>query len=367
MAPGPWPPMYRHAVRAFSCSRCGSLVTAEDARCLACGATLGWSAAAPDRLLALDDDGAVVLDGSRWLRCATAAEGCTWLVPESDAHPECRSCRLTLDRPDPGDTTAARQLSLAGYAQRRLLLQLHDHGLPVTSHADRAGGLGFRLLSSASGEPVTIGHADGVVTIDLSEVDHAYRESLRIRLGEPYRTMLGHFRHEIGHYYWQELVAGGPWSDRCRALFGDESASYTEAIERHYRDGSPPSWGAEYISEYATMHPWEDFAESWAHYLHITDTLQTVASFGMSLSGAVGPGLSTAAVEALRTEPPLSPVAYHDLSMDEILALWHPLAITFNQVNRSMGKEDLYPFLHPGPVREKLAFVHEVVRGAATR
>jgi hypothetical protein len=350
-------------VRAFSCSRCGSLVGYEDGRCVTCQATLGYALGA-DRLLAVDPGGTVEHDGATWRPCSNASWGCNWLLLASDDAAQCRSCRLTIERPDATDTLALEQLALAGYAKRRLLYQLHEHGLAVTPYYEQANGLGFRLLSSRStGEPVTIGHADGVVTIDLSEVDHAYRESLRVRLGEPYRTMLGHFRHEIGHYYWQVLVADSPWLDRCRRLFGDEQASYAEALERHYRLGAPASWNDAYISEYATMHPWEDFAETWAHYLHITDVLETVASYGMQLTGVVAEGVRGVAREALRTAPPLSTRGYHHLAMADILALWHPLAIAFNQVNRSMGKTDLYPFTITTPVREKLAFVHEIVGG----
>ena len=359
---------YRHVVRAFSCSRCGSLVNVEDTLCLTCQAALGYAWITPDRMHALDGAGAVTVDGSLWIRCSNIVWGCNWLLPEADDAAQCRSCRLTMERPAADDTLALEQLGLAQYAQRRLVIQLLEHGLPIDSHEDRQGGLGFRLLSSrTSGQAVTIGHADGVVTIDLTEVDHAYRESLRVRLGEPYRTMLGHYRHEIGHYYWQVLVDGGPWLDRCRRLFGDDRASYAEAIDRHYRLGAPASWSDSYISEYATMHPWEDFAETWAHYLHITDVLQTVASYGLTLDGVSADGLRETARLALTTAPPLSKTAYHELSIDEILAFWHPLAIAFNQVNRSMGKTDLYPFTITTPVREKLAFVHEVVGGAARR
>lgn len=362
--PDPRPPRTVLAVRAFACSRCGSLVDFESTRCLTCQSTLGY-ALGGDRLHALEDR-AVEIDRERWELCSNADWGCNWLLRATDEAAQCRSCRLTMERPDSSDTLALEQLALAGYAKRRLLYQLHEHGLPVTPFYEQEDGLGFRLLSSrTSSEPVTIGHADGVVTIDLTEVDHAYRESLRVRLGEPYRTMLGHFRHEIGHYYWQVLVAESRWLDRCRRLFGDDRASYADALDRHYRLGAPSSWNEAYISEYATMHPWEDFAETWAHYLHITDALETVASFGMTLTGVVGEGIRDVARQALRTSPPLSTRGYHELAIEEILALWHPIAMTFNQVNRSMGKTDLYPFTITTTVREKLAFVHEVVGGTA--
>ena len=165
------------------------------------------------------------------------------------------------------------------------MYQLDDLGLPIDPWWQHDGGLAFDLLSSyTTGEKVIIGHADGVITIDVVETLDAYREQLRVRLGEPYRTMLGHFRHEVGHYYQNILVENGPgaqrYLDECRALFGDERASYADGIDRHYKFGAPDDWQASFISEYATMHPWEDFAECFAHYLHITDTIDTAREAG---------------------------------------------------------------------------------------
>lgn len=333
---------------------------------MTCSAPLGYLHDT-DRLRALGDDETTEIDGTRWRLCANSRWGCNWLLPDGEASAWCTACRLVRDRPEADDTIGLEQLALASYAERRLLFQLAEHQLPVTPWWERAGGLAFRLLSSASGrERVTIGHANGVVTIDVNEVGDAYRESLRVRLGEPYRTMLGHFRHEIGHYYWQVLVPDDALLlERFRRLFGDERASYREALQRHYKLGAPRSWNESYISEYATMHPWEDFAETWAHYLHITDALQTAASFGMRLEGLRGEKLAPQIRETLTTAPDLSMTGYHEQSMDTILDIWHPLSIAFNQINRSMGKDDLYPFAIPVPVREKLAFVHEIVGGAA--
>ncbi|MBD8079933.1 putative zinc-binding metallopeptidase [Cellulosimicrobium arenosum] len=351
-------------MRAFSCSRCGSLVGFEDPTCVSCGSTLGYVHGI-DRMRALDDDGRARWEGVPRILCANQPLGCNWLVPEGpELEAFCVACRLVRRHPSPGDDLATDQYAAALVAERRLLFQVLENDLPITSYAERDGGLAFDLLSSTTGDPVTIGHADGVVTIDLSETGDAYRESLRVELGEPYRTMLGHFRHETGHYYWQELVSSSPaLLARCRELFGDDTADYQQAIDRHYAHGAPDGWRAEFISEYATMHPYEDFAESWAHYLHITDTLQTAASFGMNLGGLIGDKLAPELRGSLATHPAFSVTGYREATMEEILTLWHPLAIAFNQINRSMGKNDLYPFVLTEPVRAKLAFVHEVVSG----
>jgi hypothetical protein len=124
------------------------------------------------------------------------------------------------------------------------------------------------------------GHADGVITLDLREVDDVHREQMRDQLNEPYRTVLGHFRHEIGHFYQPSLMAGH--EDEVRARFGDERADYQAALDRHYADGAPEGWEESFVSAYATMHPWEDWAETWAHGLHMCDTLETADNAALS-------------------------------------------------------------------------------------
>ena len=220
-------------------------------------------------------------------RCANReAARCNWLVAREGEL--CASCRLTRTRPADDDPAALEQFRVAEAAKRWLLFELGELALPVRSWRERAGGLAFELLSSERA-PVTTGHADGVITLDVAESDDAHREALREQLGEPYRTVLGHFRHEVGHYYWPLLVPEGGARERCRALFGDEREDYGAALERHYETGPPPDWSQRFVSAYATMHPWEDWAETFAHYLHIWDTLQTAGAYGVRV-GAPGAG-----------------------------------------------------------------------------
>jgi hypothetical protein len=172
-----------------------------------------------------------------------------------------------------------------------------------------------------------------------------HREQLRIAMDEPYRTLLGHLRHEIGHHYFDRLVgASQDCLPRFRALFGDPDADYQAALDRHYRCGTPPGWEKDYVSSYATMHPAEDWAETFAHYLHIRDTLDTAAAFGFAPSGATferrGLGRS---------------------GFDSIIEMWLPLAWALNMVNRSMGRHDLYPFVLPAVVLEKMRFIRTVI------
>jgi hypothetical protein len=336
------------------CPRCNAFAFLEMQVCATCEASIGYHYPS---LSFVDGgpDGAMV-DVTRWVRCANWSWQCNWLVSEDDESGRCFACRLIRRRPASDDTIALEKLAETGIDLRRLLVQLLDLGLPVVPYYERDGGLAFDLLSSRSGESVVIGHADGVITIDLAESLDAHREALRVRLGEPYRTMLGHFRHEVGHYYQQVLVSEEPLLGECRALFGDERASYADALQRHYAFGAPADWSDSFISEYATMHPWEDFAESFAHYLHITGTLATAAAAGVVLDSDRADGVIQHDI--------VPALDYSDLGFDRALADWHWLSMMFNRVNRSMGQRDLYPFVLTEPVVEKLAFVHRLV-GAA--
>jgi hypothetical protein len=307
------------------------------------------------------------IDGRRWIPCTKAASlGCNWLVPEQQddegARGRCLADSLIRREPDADDTIAVEKLVPTALDLRRLTYQLLDLGLPVDPFWRQDGGLAFDLVSSYSaGERVVIGHANGVITIDLVESLDAYRESLRVRLGEPYRTMLGHFRHEVGHYYQHILVETGPgaarYLDDCRALFGDERADYQAEIARHYKFGPPGNWGQSYISEYATMHPWEDFAECFAHYLHITDTIDTAREAGLVLHA------DRVRVAVPRDIAPLE--SYDDAPIERLLYDWKWLSLLFNRVNTAMGKDPLYPFDIPAPVVRKLGFVHQVIRDTA--
>jgi hypothetical protein len=297
--------------------------------------------------------------------------GCNWLAPApvgSSSPGLCLCCRLTRTRPGDDDLDGLLAFARTEAAKRRLVYQLLDLGLPVIPQAvkhDR--GLAFDLLSSAHA-PVVTGHQDGVVTIDLAEGKDAHREAMRIEMAEPYRTLLGHLRHEVGHYYWEVLVegngllpAGGATLELGRQLFGDERDDYTEALRRHYSAGPPADWGDSHVSAYATAHPWEDWAETFAHYLHICDTLQTAGAYGMVVTG---PDTSVADAAGLVAVP-----SEHDVgreSIESLVATWLPLTYALNAVNRSMGKDDLYPFVLSTPVVRKLGFVHELVRARTT-
>ncbi|MGE3285817.1 MAG: putative zinc-binding metallopeptidase [Pseudonocardia sp.] len=323
-------------MRSFRCPTCAQLVFFENSTCLRCGQELGYDPLRHD-LVAADTEP----------RCANAAiAACNWIPSRAGA--PCLSCRLTRTRPADSDTEAMAAFAATEAAKRRLVAQLFELGLPLRSWADRDGGLAYDLLSSRDAA-VVIGHQDGVVTIDLAESDDPHREQVRQEMGEPYRTMLGHLRHETGHYYWTVLVEGTPHLQRFRELFGDERASYADAVDRHYAQGPPADWPDAHVSAYATMHPWEDWAETFAHYLHIRDTLQTAGEHGIRVE----------APEASLSADP-GDVDADAEPFEEILAAWLPLTYALNAVNRAMGRDDLYPFVLPPPVVEKLAWVHRL-------
>lgn len=336
------------------CPHCRRFVYLDVLVCPDCGGELGYHL--PTRQFHGLRNGRIVIDDRTWYACSNREWMCNWLVWEDAPAGRCFSCRLTRKSPPANDTVALEKLAKVEEAKRRLILQLVDLGLPIVPWDVREGGLGFDLLSSLSeGKPVMIGHANGIITIDVAESLDDRREALRVRLGEPYRTILGHLRHEVGHYFQNVLLTDDTWWARCRALFGDERASYKDALKRHYATGAPEGWQQHFISEYATMHPWEDFAETFAHYLHITGTLQTAAAIGIVLDASV------ASVRDTDVRPRES---YESEPIQRLLTDWEWMSQAFNRINRSMGFGDLYPFTIVVPVRQKLEFVHEIVTRA---
>lgn len=214
-------------------------------------------------------------------------------------------------------------------------------------------GVAFEFLEdTADGDRVMTGHDHGLITLNIAEADDARREAIRAQMHEPYRTLLGHFRHEIGHYYFDLLVANTRWNEPFRAMFGDERADYGEALDQHYREGSPPNWSQSFVSAYASAHPWEDWAETWAHYLHMVDTLDTATSCGLKLMP------DDPAAPTLHDTSPVE-----DAAFDSLMKRWFPLTYALNSLNRSLGMPDGYPFTLAPAVIEKLRFVHRVIAG----
>ncbi|MBK5928091.1 zinc-binding metallopeptidase family protein [Rhodobaculum claviforme] len=351
-------------MKLLACPACGATVYFNNSLCTACGAEIGFAPGAM-AMVAPGPDGSATVQGRRWRKCTHYAQlmGCNWMVEGEDAgltQPFCVSCRLNRTVPDlsqPWNRTLWKRLE---EEKRRLIYAALRLGLPVAPMADGPGGLAFDFLAdvapsfSETGRVMT-GHAEGLITINIAEADPVARERMRAQMAEPYRTILGHLRHESGHYYWDRLVRGTALLGPFRALFGDDSADYNAALAQHYANGPPPDWPQHHVSAYAAAHPWEDWAESWNHYLLMLDTLETAWAFGLGLD----PGATAA--RALAADPARDP--YRPTDFDTLVAQWLPLTVAINALNASMGHEPAYPFALGAVALRKLAFVHAVVRG----
>ncbi|HEY3737024.1 MAG TPA: putative zinc-binding metallopeptidase [Jatrophihabitans sp.] len=331
-------------MRDFACPACGQQLTFENSLCLRCGTSVALDLLRRT-FVVVADDAEVDDEAGHGRPCVNLGlAGCNWAAAPGGSEGLCPSCVLTRTRPADDDAAALSAFLDAETAKRRMLFELVELGLPIAE--DESSGhpaLCFDLLSSGGG-PIVTGYAGGVITLDLAEGDDVHREQLRVSMDEPYRTLLGHFRHEAGHHYFDVLVQDEAARVGFKELFGDPDGDYPAALGRHYDEGPPPAWSREFVSAYASMHPAEDWAETFAHYLHIRDTLDTAAAFGHAPAGAT---LAT----------PLSgPGAF-----ERIIELWLPLAWSLNMINRSMGHHDLYPFVLPETALHKMRFVHDLV------
>ncbi|MGK7294947.1 MAG: zinc-binding metallopeptidase family protein [Candidatus Wenzhouxiangella sp. M2_3B_020] len=345
-------------MKTFRCT-CGNTLYFENTECMQCHRVLGFLP--EDLVLSAFERGR---DGS-WLALAPEARGhhyrqcrnysdhnaCNWMVADDDPNPFCIACRLNdvipnLDKPG----NRERWLRVEK-RKRRLIYDLRRHRLPLVGRdLEPRTGLAFAFLEDDPGDlefqdhhegsKIMTGHANGLITINIAEADDVERERMRVAMNEAQRTLLGHFRHESGHYYWDRLVRDGPLLGRVREVFGDERADYGSALDRYYNQGPAAGWQNEYVSAYASAHPWEDWAECWAHLLQIVDTLETAAAIGMAPHAAVSD------------------------DMDERIAHWVELAVRINLLNRSLDQPDPYPFVLTPAVIDKLKLVNTVIESS---
>lgn len=253
-------------------------------------------------------------------------------------------------------------------AKRRALYTLKALSLPLQNiYQDPFYGITFTFGVDSdvndhfktrlhNGPAITTGHNCGHITINLAEADDVARSKIKMDMGENYRTLLGHFRHEFGHYYFDVLIADNTYNyNMYKDCFNDVGQDYTMAQNDYYKYSSPENWQQEYISEYATMHPWEDWAETWAHYMHIVDTLETAQHYGLKPSrmGAVNSQRSHGVEQFQEVDF----FTFHP-NFDFILDVWIEFSVILNSLNRSMGLQDAYPFVLTPTVRKKLKFVH---------
>ena len=356
-------------MKVFHCDHCGQLVFFQNTHCVQCERRLAYL---PDLGVVGSLDCAETeghfssplprASGRGYRLCAnyTQHNVCNWTVAAEDSAALCQSCRLTKTIPDLSRAGHAVLWAKLETAKRRLVYTLLGLNLPLANRDDDPdSGLHFEFLAdgdphSLESEKVLTGHADGVITVNIAEADDAERETRRVQLGEPYRTLLGHLRHEVGHYYWARLIEATDRLPAFRELFGDERADYGEALQAHYRNGPPADWQRDFVSSYASSHPWEDWAETWAHYLHITDTLETAAACGLSLRpGRMGDPRMGRAPDVIedKTQP-----------FEKLIDSWLPLTYVLNNLNRGLGLPDGYPFVLTPSAIGKLRFVHETIQ-----
>ncbi|MEJ7688567.1 MAG: putative zinc-binding metallopeptidase [Variovorax sp.] len=366
--------------RAYQC-QCGRPIFLGNSRCLACQTPLGYvidrlgvvplapsgqDQAEPDTFTVFGES-----QGRAYRRCAnlTTPASCNWMVPAPRDGDDpsfntdglvpglCLACSVTRTIPDLSVESNGELWRRLELAKRRLVSQLLALGLPVVTRiADPVHGLVFDFLSDSPGSPrVLTGHDEGVITLNAEEAEDAVRERIRAEMREPYRTLLGHFRHEIGHHYWDLLVLPTPWIDDYRKLFGDERADYAGALQSYYASGPPPDWRDRYVTNYASSHSWEDWAETWAHYLHMADTADTAMSFGVDAQNVE---LTGDLFDSGDLWQPEHPDAGRFL---DFLNGWVRLTNVLNELSRSMGQPDFYPFVLPRLAVGKLQFIHQVI------
>jgi hypothetical protein len=351
-------------MKLFKCQHCQQPIYFENRVCGACGHRLGYLPVS-GQMAALEPADPVFIalteTRPRVRYCENVShDACNWLIPADAPDRFCLACRHNRTIPDIGVPENLERWQKMEVAKHRLFYTLIALRLPLHDLAqDPEHGLAFDFLADnpAAETQILTGHDAGLITINLNEADDAIREQLRTAMGEPYRALLGHFRHEVGHYFWDVLVRDAGKLEECRAVFGDDSADYGEALKRHYAEGPPANWQENFISAYATAHPWEDFAETWAHYLHIVDTLETASAFGLRIHPVASKN------RALHADIDFDP--HKALSIEKLIDGWLPLTFAMNSLNRSMGHADLYPFIVSIPVVAKLKFIHDVIRAGA--
>jgi hypothetical protein len=345
-------------MKNFECTKCGSKIYFANVSCLNCGCNTGFD---PDSIsmIALEPagpDSKVLYEMSGKERgperhyCANVAhDACNWLADPSSDEGLCAACDLNDVIPnlkEPGNLDAWQELERA---KKRLVYSLLRFGLPTDATKQGKGRLTFNFVRDEM-----TGHLDGVITINIMEADSVERERRRQHFDEPYRSLLGHLRHESGHFYWNVLVESTDRIDEFRSLFGDERADYSKALARHHKNGPPKGWGDKFVSAYASAHPWEDWAETWAHYIHMVDAVETAESEGIDPRAAgIGFGIKW---------PFKTYDAYRADSFVSLQEHWIPLTIALNRLNRSMGHNDFYAFATPADAYAKLAFIHETIR-----
>lgn len=335
-------------MRRFYC-QCGQEIFFENTYCNACGTQLGFDPK-QQMLFSLENN------GNNWQRykkqtqqfrfCAHRHHemACNWLIDANSTDQQCMSCQLTRKIPNQTNANNVRRWSILESAKRRMIYGLLRLNLPIPSRDKKgAKGLVFDFLEDQRSNPeikekhINSGHKNGVITMNVAEADGSYREATREAMNEAYRSLLGHFRHEIGHFYFSGLILNTVNYNEFELVFGDSGRDYQAALKHYYNDGPATHWQQHFISAYASSHPLEDWAETWAHYMLMSETVETAVAFGVV------------------------PMVDSENHFDVWINVWLQLVVVMNALNRSIGNSDAYPFVVTETVRSKLKFIHELV------
>lgn len=343
-------------MKVFQCGHCNYPLFFENNKCENCGHLSGYRDY--DRQMLTFDPWSVSLlsDGEQleYKYCKNAQFGiCNWLLPIYAAQDFCSACQLNRTIANLSVDQNFENWRHLEVAKHRLVYQLQRIGFYLQSKLSNETGLCFDFIAKNDDPDIMTGHANGVITILIREADSTFREQARKELREPYRTLIGHLRHEVGHYFWNLLVRNDfNTLQQFRAIFGNEESNYNKALQRYYQQGAPAHWRQSFISEYATSHPWEDWAETWAHYLHIMDMVETAHFFGLEVNDKTIP-------ENRKIVPTCDPYTVNDF--DAIVRVCIPISYAVNSINRAMGISDVYPFVITPPVIHKMKFIHELL------
>ena len=354
-------------MQIFECTNCTHPVYFDNIVCIKCQYQLGFDSKNIKMISLYQDQSGQYKEaatGKGYHYCKNHnLDVCNWVIADEDKSEYCISCSLNRIIPDISKPEYLERWKKIELAKHRLIYALLRWNFPIISKAvDYEKGLAFNFKSDSTmpdGLRVMTGHENGLITMNIVEADDVEREMARNSMDEVYRTVLGHFRHEIGHYYWERLIWNTENLEPFRVKYGAETFGYQEAIKQYYKNGAPSDWNQNYISAYATMHPWESWAETWAHYMHIVDTLETAYFYGLTIDPKVHEAVTVKS--ALINEN-----AYHCMDFDTIFNHWLPLSFMMNSINRSMGMRDVYPFVINLKVKEKLRFIHNVIHGIKT-
>ena len=346
-------------MQRFTCE-CGNILFFGSSRCLKCDSDAGF-----------DPQAGVMVrlrPGSRMKLCGNGRSHgvCNWVLPADAPAVLCIACQMNRTIPDLHEGRNAMLWGRMEMAKRRLLYTILRMGIPLPSKAQNPqAGLAFDIISTLSNPTVTTGHLNGVITVNLEEADDTYRQINRQQLGENSRTLLGHFRHESAHYFWQRSLSELAWDDPLRVAFrerfGDEWLDYSTALTAHYQNGPPAGWEQDFITGYAASHPWEDWAETWAHYLQIVDGLETCESLGIQVKHIALP--LTMLPGTAGTLPSVLPQSgLVDGAFLAWLQRWMCLSTVLNEISHSLGEPPLYPFVISTRVAQKLRLAHHFAK-----